>query len=953
MRKFVPKLVLGARIGLFLLIVMTSAGATNAADYFYDSLGRLEQVQYPDGTSLRYAYDNVGNRLQREVVQRLENLTASPPSPRPSGTPVTFTPSIASGGPYEFRYWLHDGTQWTLARDYATTPSWIWETQGVPAGIRFVQVEIRTVGSTGEREGFRVIPYEIVAGIGTVTLNVLPQGPTYVGDNLTCASSVSGEAGNLLYQYWTRRPGEGWSIARAYSSDNSWVWNTSSAIPDTYSIVTGVKENRPGALEVFSLPVVHELVSRTVTDVHVAASPASQVPYDTPVVFSATAKGGMMPLQYRFRLCSFSAGCQTIREYGGVGSWIWDNAAAYGAGSYTVEVSARSDGSALDNEAVGTLQHLVVVPPVDNVTFAVSPDSPSNSGTLVTVTASASGGVSPQYSFYVVGSDGVAYFSSGGYVSSNTFAWDTTGRGPSEWTIHVDARSTGSFNSREATASLPYRIVIPPITAVTLSVSPPGQAIRGNAVGLTAAATGGLDPYKTYKFTIRNADGTAVVDNFYGGLSTLSWETWMLPVGTYTLEVRARGTGSALDNEAFASQAYQLYIPPVDNVTLSASPASPLPAGPSVTFTANASGGLAPYSYRFRIRNPGGAVVASGSYLAQNTFGWNTAGLSPGIYSAEVCALSSGSTLDNEAVASLAYQLLVPVVSSVSVSSTYPSPLVLGPNVTFTATATGGLAPIKYRCIIRNSGGTAVCTWDYGTASSWVWSTGYNTSGSYTVEVSARSNGSTADYEARSTVSYVLRPKVTFISVAPSPYSAQSPGVAITLTSSTGGGYSPVQYRTRLLNAGGAQVALFDYDQNPGKVWNSTGFAYGNYTAVACAKSSGSVMDNDVCTSYPYKLQAPVTSVSVSTSPSGSTNRGTPVVISASGTGGVAPIQYQFTVKNASGVKVVDRTYSSSTSYYWETWMLSTGSYTIEVRAKGSGSGADYEAIGTQSYRLN
>jgi YD repeat-containing protein len=52
---------------IFCLLCSTPALA-GVAQYTYDNLNRLVQVQYDDGTTVQYAYDAVGNRLVQQVT---------------------------------------------------------------------------------------------------------------------------------------------------------------------------------------------------------------------------------------------------------------------------------------------------------------------------------------------------------------------------------------------------------------------------------------------------------------------------------------------------------------------------------------------------------------------------------------------------------------------------------------------------------------------------------------------------------------------------------------------------------------------------------------------------------------------------------------------------------------------------------------------------------------------
>ena len=110
---------------LMLVIPFQSSAETNK--YFYDAIDRLEYVQYPDNTIVHYSYDPAGNRLQKEIrlIDPIAvDLSSNFPSPQIPGTVITFT-TTGSGGfrvSYEYRFWLHDGTSWSMVQDYGAGP---------------------------------------------------------------------------------------------------------------------------------------------------------------------------------------------------------------------------------------------------------------------------------------------------------------------------------------------------------------------------------------------------------------------------------------------------------------------------------------------------------------------------------------------------------------------------------------------------------------------------------------------------------------------------------------------------------------------------------------------------------------------------------------------------------------------------------------------------------------
>ena len=54
---------------LLIGLSITIPAWAGSADYVYDDLGRLVAINYDDGTTITYSYDNTGNRITRTVVK--------------------------------------------------------------------------------------------------------------------------------------------------------------------------------------------------------------------------------------------------------------------------------------------------------------------------------------------------------------------------------------------------------------------------------------------------------------------------------------------------------------------------------------------------------------------------------------------------------------------------------------------------------------------------------------------------------------------------------------------------------------------------------------------------------------------------------------------------------------------------------------------------------------------
>jgi YD repeat-containing protein len=53
---------------VFLFLLLATSVLAGTAQYTYDSLDRLVQVQYDDGTTIQYTYDAAGNRTVQRVT---------------------------------------------------------------------------------------------------------------------------------------------------------------------------------------------------------------------------------------------------------------------------------------------------------------------------------------------------------------------------------------------------------------------------------------------------------------------------------------------------------------------------------------------------------------------------------------------------------------------------------------------------------------------------------------------------------------------------------------------------------------------------------------------------------------------------------------------------------------------------------------------------------------------
>ncbi len=145
-----------------------------------------------------------------------------------------------------------------------------------------------------------------------------------------------------------------------------------------------------------------------------------------------------------------------------------------------------------------------------------------------------------------------------------------------------------------------------------------------NATNNTVVRTATTDAYGGYSF-INLQPGNYVV----GEVTKTGWTQTAPSGGSYSILLHSGESKIGID--------FGNYNPPPINPTLTPSPSSPRPAGVPITWTATATDPNGdPLQYRFFIRAPGGALLKDTNYITSNTWVWNTAGLFPGTYQAEV-----------------------------------------------------------------------------------------------------------------------------------------------------------------------------------------------------------------------------------------------------------------------------------------------------------------------------
>src|SRR4029077_12097059 len=134
------------------------------------------------------------------------------------------------------------------------------------------------------------------------------------------------------------------------------------------------------------------------------------------------------------------------------------------------------------------------------ITASAAPATPQLSGTVVTLSASASGCPSPRYQFWILPPGG-AWTVVQAYSSTTTFTWNTMHDPAASylWTVWArDASSSANLDTYFPGTN--YTLTTQPCTVVTASATPASPQTVGAVVTLSATASGCPNPQ--YQFWI-------------------------------------------------------------------------------------------------------------------------------------------------------------------------------------------------------------------------------------------------------------------------------------------------------------------------------------------------------------------------------------------------------------------------------------------------------------------
>jgi hypothetical protein len=285
--------------------------------------------------------------------------------------------------------------------------------------------------------------------------------------------------------------------------------------------------------------------------------------------------------------------------------------------------------------------------------------------------------------------------------------------------------------------------------------------------------------------------------------------------------------------------------------------------------------------------------------------------------------------------------------ATAGVSASPVSPQLSGTQVQLVATSSNCNVP-QYEFWLLPPGGTWTLAQGYSSNPNFYWNTLGKRAGSYLFSVWARAANTRGlhgtlpnTYDTYRTLNYTLTTApCTAVDVSSLPVTTATVGTQVTVTGSAIGCPGP-RYEFWLKAPGQAWALARGYSSTATFTWNTIGKTAGSYLFSVWAKDNSSLgtagTSPNTYDSYgtlPYALTWPAcTAMSESETPPGTAAAATTVAITGRATGCPKPL-YEFWMKPPGGTWTLVRSYSTQSTFDWNTTGKRAGAYNFSVWAR-------------------
>lgn len=891
-----------------------------------------------------YAIGTVSVDLRERITTI--TLTTNATSPGVGGTTVLLTAVAAGGGEVEYAFRVVDvvsGLDVIPQTAFSTENTYLWHVD--PAGGSFLLYAYAREARGGTARSATKSFIAIDNSLTDVTLTASPASPlASPGTPVLLTATAFGTAPSYEYKYKITDAAGSTLVQTPFTAGaNTYLWTTTGAV-GTYTLYAFVRVDSAHYEIVKSIPFA--IATPELTKVTLAAGLPSPQVAGTTVTFTATPTPASLAGEVEYQFTAVKNGVTVARQaYSTTATFDWDTTGA--AGSYTVQVQARSVAMPTNVKTASVSPYMIVDSALSGVTLTPDKASPQIQGTPVTFTAAAAPPSPPgtvEYQFVVY--NALVQVVRQTAFSGNGASWDWDGTLPAgNYSVRVNARLASNPTALVYT-TVSFIMLDPLLTSVALAASPTTPSLP--PITFTATTTPATGDFE-YQFLVRLPDYTLVRATGFTAANTYDWDA-TVPAGTYRVTVNARPR-SLPNYVQTATITYFVKDPGLMDVTLSAAPgneqalgqivrltAAPVPAQPNPPPTPPV------VEYQFKMLLNGLTLLTP--WQSSPVYDWDTTGLPAGWWTLSANARLAGNPAYVLTSPAKAYLLAEPDLLSIVFSTDKPSGVPVGMPVMLSTVKTpvrvSGQTSVEYLFIIKQGATEIHNTGWSSTQYSYRWDTSGLASGYYMLFAYARPTATHAYTLSASRAFYLAPAILSSVTLTTDRVSPQLGGTTVQLTAVTTPpqpvGSSLLEYQFQLVR-GGTTIHT-PWSTSPHYTWTTTLANSGVWTLAVYARLTGDTTYSKVSLGKGFILTEPcLQGIVVSTDkPSGSLV-GTTVVVSniknPAALPGDTDVEYRYLILKQGGAVLVNTAFSSAvTSYTWNTTGLAAGGYLLYVYAR-------------------
>lgn len=835
---------------------------------------------------------------------KVDGFTVDKASPQELGTELKLT-ATASGGKtdceYKFSYTVDGGTE-VVIQDYSDQSSITFSPPKTGSYTFIVEV----TNGYGLVERKEVTGYEIrdTPEIGNFTAAKEDGTPFYVGDTAGVVLTAEGVAGgkpNYSYKYFYQiGTGTKTELTAADSTKNSYTYSPTTA--GTYTFFVEVTDANGLKIErQVSNYVVYPKLDGTLT------LPASQN-RETTVKFAATATGGKSTYKYQFFYKLASEGDDKYIPMTDEPSTTKTFSKYFSdPGSYEIKLEITDANGIttkiekpleiknnplieefnIPDDAFYADQEMELTAKVDPIAAGLTLVLTAKMGTKsVTI---------PNSTITMV-------------AATNTFKFTPTAAGTYTFTVTLK-NADGTVADTKTISSI--KVLAAP-SAKAVKVSKTSGVLLGDTVKLTAAGTGGKTAYQ-YKFWVKKPDGTSEAINT--SFSTTNSINYTMPaVGVYIfyVEILDANNKPSDNKEESASVPIKVTNPPVITDFYAAKVTTGTETAvvyekDKVKLTAKLEDGkghgdlTCEFFYKqgaqeIAIGTPVTVLEASTNRIAESTA--NFIPPAAGSYTLLVKVTDKQGTKVTKTITG--YKAL-PLGSSKSVKLSKTEGLLVGDTIKLTASASGGKTPYNYQFYVKGPADAVEQPYGEITKESTI-SYPLTAVGVYTFSVEITDvNGVVLATTAKTisqTVAVTNPPDLTTLTVVKdqtigtkknTPVAYEEDTLIITAEKEASTGVAPITY---VFEAKLGTSVVKKIEQTNDNVFTYTPDQPGSYSFTVTATDS--LKTKDIAKKTGYKVLPDVITKSVKASKTTDLVVGEAIILTAAGSGGQTPYNYDF-----------------------------------------------------------